>query len=689
MTKSRFLVLGMALAALVFAGCDHTGANGVQLWTEADLAPWGNAVVRVDGVTVRLVKDFIIGGPAYAVYSAALPRAADSPDAYTIPAGCRLIVPRNMTLTVANNGNLKTSGTLELQARQSNAAAESGGKFVVENGGAVALGGTIEARESAVIEIKGGTVGISAEITAAPSAEIKLSGGTITLKADAVIKSSGEGGNAKPTITIDTEIKRETGAKIEEGVSVVIHEDSGGEIVNVTPEPTPTPTPTPAPTPTPTPAPETITLTADTVTDLNQHIASAKGEYASNPVIIQLSAAFYSAVNDGKTYIVIDPGNTDNTKAYTIRGLGKNADTALTTGIVLANNNVTLEEVKFTVTDPAKAAITKAAIDSYADTRYTAAVSIGRYGESAWLADDNLAGKNITVQNCNISYAKSVQQDYPFNAGIYVNGKLSAAAPQNIHITNNTVKSAGTNSNAAQAIVIGHYDPSIVITNNNLTSETGGAATINAPASALFLNINPNKIDASSSPQITGNTLDGKNIDFYVNIWSTGDYVGVPTLFASKFGTYYSTWVADAAAADNFYRKLYSTLIGQSKATGYAGLFFMVLGGTAGSYDGDCFVYEAWEKSEGTVNAVDYWGATILSSGEMQAYNAGAENKQYDTSAAASSDGTGVDGRTKAGYRGRIKLNGGKTYDNFHLSPSDKPDDNGGYLYAEGIPDDT
>jgi hypothetical protein len=46
MTKGRFLILGMALA---------------------DLSPWGNAVVRVDGVIVRLVKDFIIGGSGFRV----------------------------------------------------------------------------------------------------------------------------------------------------------------------------------------------------------------------------------------------------------------------------------------------------------------------------------------------------------------------------------------------------------------------------------------------------------------------------------------------------------------------------------------------------------------------------------------------------------------------------------------------
>jgi hypothetical protein len=162
-----------------------------------------------------------------------------------------------------------------------------------------------------------------------------------------------------------------------------------------------------------------------------------------------------------------------------------------------------------------------------------------------------------------------------------------------------------------------------------------------------------------------------------------GDYVGIPALFGSKFGTYYSTWVVDATGTDNFYKKLYTALIGQAKNTGYAGLFFMVLGGTAGSYDGYCFVYEAWEKSGGAVTALDYWGATILSSGTDSAYNAGSGAIKYDTDT-ATGQAAGSHG-TPAGYRGRINLTTTpQTYENFKFNPSDTGSQ-GFYIYAFGV----
>jgi hypothetical protein len=429
------------------------------------------------------------------------------------------------------------------------------------------------------------------------------------------------------------------------------------------------------------------TISVKTVEDLNSAITNIK-KWNNGKGVVQLSSDFYTSVNAGTTSLVIDAGAADNSEPYKIKGLGKSSSQALSSGIILANDNVTLEDVKIILTDPTKAATT----NGTPETRYTAAVSIGRRGDSAWLTGDDLASKNVTVQNCDIYYAKSTMKvdntTYSFNAGIFLIGSLSHAAPQNIRIINSTVTSAGTSTTASQAVVIEHYDPSIVITGNTLSSSTGGAATVNGPASALFLNINPNKIADTATPQISGNTLDGKNIDFYVNIYSTGDYIGVPALFASKFGTYYSTWVTDTTVnTDSFYRKLYNTLIGQAKPTGYAGLFFMVLGGDQGSYDGYCFVYEAWEKNNGAVTALDYWGATILQSGGAAQYNAGSDaNTKYDTDAATGSE-AGYQNRTKAGYRGRIALSGTtKSYSAFKFHPDDTTTQQGSYLYTVGIP---
>jgi hypothetical protein len=411
------------------------------------------------------------------------------------------------------------------------------------------------------------------------------------------------------------------------------------------------------------------------VDELADLIKDIKNRLREADRVIRLTKDFYTDANAAAAFIVVDAGDTDNAKPYTIRGLGTKPGTpALKTGILLANDNITLEDVTFAITDPTKAAITKPTNPSYTNIRYTAAISIGRYDGTTWLGEDDLASKNVTVQNCTISYAKFTSSGgYDFNAGIYVNGDLNAAAPEDIVLTGNVVTAAGTGNNAAQAVIIGHYDPSIVITGNSLMSSTGGLETINAPASALFLNINPAQIENIASPQITGNDLDGRNIDFYVNIYSTGDYQGVPDLFNSKFGTYYSTWVADVeAGTGSFYKELYKALIDQAQYTGYAGLFFMVLGGDAGSYDGYCFVYEAWEKSGGEVTAVDYWGATILNDGTADAYNAGSDAvTKYDTETATGEAAAPSSGyTTAAGYRGRIILTTNpKTYTFFHFNP--------------------
>jgi hypothetical protein len=175
------------------------------------------------------------------------------------------------------------------------------------------------------------------------------------------------------------------------------------------------------------------------------------------------------------------------------------------------------------------------------------------------------------------------------------------------------------------------------------------------------MTVNPANVTDSNTPQITGNTFNGKNIDFYVNILSSGsiDYTGVPALFNAKFGTYYSTWAignSTPATDSSFYKKLYDELIKQSDGD-YAGLFFMMFGPGAAAtpmYDSYCFTYEAWVKSgtagsSGTIDAVDYWGATILNSGSDSVYDA--EDKDTDTKAGD----TPASGKTAAaGYRGRL-----------------------------------
>jgi hypothetical protein len=279
-------------------------------------------------------------------------------------------------------------------------------------------------------------------------------------------------------------------------------------------------------------------------------------------------------------------------------------------------------------------------------------VSIGRAydnGETlTFLTGVKLASKNVIVQNSDITIdftADTVNPTYTHDAGIYICADRSVAPPENITITGNTVRSKGRGTSAAQGLAVGSYGPSISITNNSLKSETGGTETINAPAAGLFMSIMPNRVNATDTPNITGNTLDGKNIDFYVNIYPTGDYKGIPALFDAKFGTAASKW-AVTNVSNSFYGKLYATLIGQAKPTGYAGSFFMGFPYTDPEQWGYRFAYEAWEKNAGRVVAVDYWGPTIQSGASI--YDA--QGKRIDHSGAEATYGT------TGGYRGRIVL---------------------------------
>jgi hypothetical protein len=241
--KKRFLVLGtLAMAAaLALVGCDHSSggkSNGsdpteAQTWAEG-LGGFKSDEASYSGTTVTLKKDVTINGPAASSVTA-LRAAADG--AYTIPTGGRLVVPQGRKLTVAQGGKLNTKGTLELKDKTS---AGNGGSFVVEDG-EVTLGGPVEAKAAASITINGGKVTIGSTITAGANAEINFTGGDITIKTTANIKASDGIKTAdKPTIRIDVEIKKETGAKIDEdNIKVITDDTTGGKITEVAPAPDP------------------------------------------------------------------------------------------------------------------------------------------------------------------------------------------------------------------------------------------------------------------------------------------------------------------------------------------------------------------------------------------------------------------------------------------------------------------
>jgi hypothetical protein len=367
-------------------------------------------------------------------------------------------------------------------------------------------------------------------------------------------------------------------------------------------------------------------------------ITKAKGFNGSGVVL--LTADFYTDANSKNTALVIDAATERNTQPYTIRGTGA-ADT-LSVGVLLANDNVTLEKVKIEVPNKAAAAKT-------ASGNYFAALSITRSSDgSTMLTAENEANNHVTVQDCDISYTAATNMA----AGIYVSG-LPAAPPDVINITGNDITVNNTGTSATQAIMIRTYQPSVVITNNVLTSTGNAAANSDAPVSALILQIHPD-YTTGQEPAVTGNTLNGVRFDFYVTIYGhgteDGNFVGAPALFGDKFGTAETTWVKAEGENASFYKQLLTALLPQVKGGSGDGFgrFFMQLGKATATRDAVNFALEYYEISGGAITAINYWSPDI----EGQAYkNTAMTNENINTT---------------TGVRARLPLTGGDENETFN-----------------------
>jgi hypothetical protein len=338
--------------------------------------------------------------------------------------------------------------------------------------------------------------------------------------------------------------------------------------------------------------------------------------------IIRLTDAFYTTVNNNTAapfFISIGASDIDNTVPYTVQGRGKYYNKALNAGILLANNNITLENVRFNITD-----INRGVPKMWtAASNYRTALLIGRYKAAPVLGDDsNTAGggaqsKNVTVRNCNINFA----DNGGMIAGIIIRG---AANPvEHISITDNdvSVTTLGSTS-AAQALLVYSYAPTLSITGNGLKS-FNKLLTHNNPAAALFMQINPSHAAGfTGTPLISGNTINGSpTYDFYINIYSHGDRVGVPQMTANKFATPDSTWMTadstDMGGGRSFYKKLIDAVMPQTRPGAGYGYLAMYLGSANNSIINDC-VFETYARQSGRLYAVDFWGFKINNGAYLQ-----------------------------------------------------------------------
>jgi hypothetical protein len=332
---------------------------------------------------------------------------------------------------------------------------------------------------------------------------------------------------------------------------------------------------------------------------------------AGNETLIKLTQAFYDSTEvTGATAPLYIGIGTDDTIPYTIRGLGKLVSQKLPMGILLANNNITLEDVRIEITDSTKGVPRKWSGSS----SYRAAILIGRYetapGSGASF-EAGLGSKNVTVKNCNISF----KVDNSMIAGILISDGTDRVNEVSIDHNDIAVEITNDKTYAAQALLLYRYDPGISITNNGLSSKNrpiiaseSTGAPVN-PAGGILMHIFPNMAD-SVTPLISGNVINGSpTYDFYINIQSAGDRTSIPALIENKFATPQSTWMTkDSTDTGSFYKKLLTTLLSQSR-TG-AGYGFLALWLKYSDTQND-FVFECYAQESNRLSAIDFWGYTI------------------------------------------------------------------------------
>jgi hypothetical protein len=389
---------------------------------------------------------------------------------------------------------------------------------------------------------------------------------------------------------------------------------------------------------------------ADTESDLADRISTAKQtSNTTKRTIIQLTTTFYTAAASKVGPIVIDPGpkEKDNTAPYTIRGLGKeNTDPTLPVGMLLANDNITLDRVRITIdsADSAtKAAPTSWEFGSGTETGYKAAVSIGRWtmnnSTPTTLTPANLPANKVTISNCDIRIDNSSSSTTDvYTAGIFVSAAHTdndLYAAREITISNNKIYAVGKDGNATQGIYIGSYNYSIKITDNTIDARYGVDQTgkrYGAPASALFFSnvCGESIIGNSASPQISGNTLvldttspNDKRYaySFFINAVEKFDpayrntNAGVTNLRKDYFATAATRWALKTSTDTDSYKKLFNALLSNITGTankGFGSVSIPWSAKTTTPYSTTAFEYEHYHIEKGKVTRISVLGDHIV-----------------------------------------------------------------------------
>jgi hypothetical protein len=371
-------------------------------------------------------------------------------------------------------------------------------------------------------------------------------------------------------------------------------------------------------------------------------VATSSGETQ-----IQLTSSFYQDANNNGKFIPIFPSGSRNPTPVTITGQGR-ADSApvFYVGILIANDNITLKNVRINITEHAKAAPTTWGSTEW-DLSYASAVTIGRLFASDgkdWMPGNERVNKNVTLQDCDITIDLKDDTATQFTSGIYV-VNAPASAPfspnSNISITGNTVTAKGYGTRAVQALNIAVWDQSIAISNNIFESRYGTPTLATgkrygAPASAIYIG---RVYTASGDGRniVVNNTLISDVYSFYFNAYDkppegsgaseTTNYdepihPGVELLRLENFSVAGTTWATDPAASGDNHRRLFEALkanikgssevVASSPGTGFAFVGAAYNNAITGpSY----FEVEQYEIFYGVIKAISYYGDHIFEGG--------------------------------------------------------------------------
>jgi len=660
-------------------------AQGRTLTVEADDGGEGGMVVE-DGQSV------VISGQGTLEVKDAPLEVKGSNTAITVNAG-KLAVSSDSTMTVDDGATVtvSTGGTVEVSASTMtidegtvtvNGGAmmvNSGSTMSVEDGSSVTVSaGTLSVANGSTLEVSGGdaavavsggslTIDANSELTIEGGAELAISGGDIDIYNKVSVGSTG---NASEMNVSQGNVNVFSGGKLEIGTGGKLHiaTDAGravvglalniktGGIVDITKG----------------------TWVADTydmvtIQGAGKLKVSVNAQVELDTVIdsditpdqittsggveINLTEAFYTAANTASplNYITVgkdaapltqDDPYSSTGLAYTIKGLGGKDNVSaeeLTVGIWLANNNITLEDVKFNIT----ASATNVPMYPWGNgSYYRVAVMVGRDGlyegeEALYSAD------NVTVKNCEVIIGGTTG----FIAGIFFRGRY-------VKIEDNKVEATG--SSAVQALAVEVWQSGDKVINNELTAKYNTypnfdpwgnppASTYGAPASAFYIGWIYEYPDSRwENWAITGNTLSVGNrandvpggttnacYSFYINSLQGETYEDDPTQQGSRegvdelrealFGTPNTHWVLDPTTTDSTtVKQIVNALLDNIDASGF-GAVWMYLH-ARGQDDGINNVYEMYTIKNGDIIRIAYAGYPITNNDAYAEYTDNPDN---------------------------------------------------------------